>query len=178
MNSNTLGSNMFVNRFQALSGLPNISILPKAGDIYSVDNVNLKFIKLSTLVFPPKKIGTIDWIGNITIEVLEVTPNGNLFNIKSKISFVNINNSDLTIPELSSDDTNLNFTQSTNIIDLRTNFISLTYKDDENNSNTNVSTSQSHLFLTDLRLIFNIEHTDYIKNLNYNSLSYLSLNKK
>jgi len=93
--------------------------------------------------------------------------------------FINTNNCELTIPVLSSDDINLSFTQSTNIHDLRTNFITLTYvKNDEiSNINTHVHTSQSNLFLTDLRLMLKIELTNFNKNLNYYSSSYLSLNK-
>ena len=74
----SLGNNLFVNRFQALSGLPNTSILPQVGDEYSVENVKLKFHKSINGLFTSINY----WIGNITIKILEVKKNQNLYKIE------------------------------------------------------------------------------------------------
>lgn len=173
----SLGNNLFVNRFKALSGLSNTSILPQVGDEYSVENVKLKFNK--NVNFQYTSIN--NWIGNITIKILEVQKNQNLFNIKSKISFMNTNNSEINIPNMISDDIVTGLITSTDIIDLRTNNISLHYDDKDNNSGSYVKTLYGKLFLTDFRLslsVLIVNNTDPNNYINYTSFGYITCNKK
>ena len=173
----SLGNNLFVNRFQALSGLPNTSILPQVGDEYSVENVKLKFNKNVNFLYTSVN----NWIGNITIKILEVQQNQNLYNIKSEISFINTNNSEINIPNMISDDVQAGLITSTDLIDLRTNFISLHYDDKERGSGSHVRTLHGNLFLTDLRLSLNIlivNNTNQDSYINYTSFGYITFNKK
>ena len=172
-----LGNNLFVNRFQALSGLPNTSILPQVGDEYSVENVKLKFNKNVNFLYNSVN----NWIGNITIKILEVQKNQNLYNIKSEISFINTNNSEINIPNMISDDVQAGLITSTDLVDLRTNFISLHFDDKNDSSGSFVRTLHGNLFLTDFRLSLNVlivNNTDPKNYINYTSFGYITFNKK
>mgnify|MGYP003337259065 CR=1 FL=1 len=178
MSSSSLLQNKILNRFQSLSGLPNTSILPKVGDIYSTDIVKIQFDKQDTSTFPPTNISTIDWVGKINIEILNVTENGNLFNIQSKISFENTNNSEINIPDILSNDLDLNILKkSLNVIDLRTNIIILKYSNQSLTNRYNIITNQGNVFLNDLRLSLSLLIVDYNNHLSYESLAYLTLSK-
>lgn len=173
----SLSNNLFVNRFQALSGLPNTSILPQVGDEYSVENVKLKFNKNVNVEYTSINY----WIGNISIKILEIQKNQNLYNIKSEISFINTNNSEINIPNMISDDVETGIITSTDLIDLRTNFISLHF-DDKNDSGLRsyVKTLHGHLFLTDFRLSLSILIVNNTPNnyINYTSFGYITFTKK
>ena len=178
MSSSSLLQNKILNRFQSLSGLSNTSVLPKIGNIYSTDIVKIQFDKQDTSIFPPTNISVIDWVGKINIEILNVTQNGNLFNIQSKISFENTNNSEINIPDILSNDLDINMLiNSVNVIDLRTNFINLRYKNQSQTYSYDVHTNHGNVFLNDLRLSLNFNIIDYNNNLSYQSLAYVTLDK-
>ena len=178
MSSSSLLQNKILNRFQSLSGLSNTSVLPKIGNIYSTDIVKIQFDKQDLLTFSPNNISVIDWVGKINIEILNVTQNGNLFHIQSKISFENTNNSEINIPDILSNDLDINMLiNSVNVIDLRTNFINLRYKNQSQTYSYDVHTNDGNVFLNDLRLSLNFNIVDYNNNLTYQSLAYVTLDK-
>ena len=80
-----------------------------------------------------------------------------------------------------SDDVLEEFINSTNLIDLRTNFISLQYDDKERDGGSYVHTLQGNLFLTDFRLslrLFIVNNTDPNITISYISFGYITFNKK
>lgn len=80
-----------------------------------------------------------------------------------------------------SDDVQAGLITSTDLIDLRTNFISLHYDDKEHSSGSHVRTLHGNLFLTDLRLsliILIVNNTNQDSYINYTSFGYITFNKK
>ena len=171
MSSSQLTTNIFTNRFQALSGLPNLSILPKNGFIYSSENINILFDKSPHLT--PWISTTITWTGKIHIEVLNVSNIGELYEIESKISFENTVNNEIIIPDIhSTTSTTLGIANLTNVIDLITNSIKLKYSSNDNDTRSIVIVT-GNLFLSNMRIKMDITYID--KSYNYSSSIFIIL---
>ena len=147
MSSFSLLSNIAIIRLQGVRSLPNTTISPKIGDVFSSGLIKLTFRKETFFQNSPTLLETFDWQGEIKIIVTDIKYNSNynFSEIYSEMTFENQLSSEIffnTIPSTNKDEIfNNSLPIYDNVIKFSENQIMLSYWDDGSSQNQNTFNS-------------------------------------